>query len=203
MRETAAQFKSGLLTQNPTFVLLLGMCPVLATSTSLRNGLGMGLATTAVLIFSNLFISALRKVIPDKIRIAAYIVIISTFATAVEYVLQAYVPALHQSLGLFIPLIVVNCIVLARAEMFASKNNMIRSAIDGLTVGLGFTLALGIVSTIREVVGNGTLLGLPILPEAIPKVLMIALPPGGFLTLGCVIALSQKLQGRKRKEGKA
>lgn len=203
MRETINQFKNGLLYQNPTLVLLLGMCPTLAVSTSVDNALGMGIAATIVLIFSNVFISALRRVIPDKIRIAVYVVIIATFVTMVDYLLQAYVPALSKSLGLFIPLIVVNCIILARAEAYAAKNSVGRSALDGLTMGLGFTLALSVVATIREILGSGTWMGLPVFPESYPGVLLIALPPGGFLTLGCVIALMQKLLSRKRKEGAA
>lgn len=203
MKETIQQFKNGFLYKNPTLVLLLGMCPTLATSTTVKNGLGMGLAATAVLICSNFLISSLRKVIPDKIRIAAYVVIIAMFVTVVDYSLQAYVPSLSASLGLFIPLIVVNCIILARAEAYASKNGVVRSAIDGLTMGLGFTFALGIVSFIRELIGNGTLFGFGILPEAYPGVLMIASPPGGFLTLGVVIAVMQKLLSRKGKESKS
>ena len=203
MKETFTQLKNGLLYQNPTLVLLLGMCPTLAVSTTVANGIGMGLSVTAVLICSNMFISALRKLTPDKIRIAVYVIVIATFVTAVDYTLQAYVPSLSRSLGLFIPLIVVNCIILARAEAFASRNGVFRSALDGLFMGLGFTLALTVVATIRELLGNGTLLGFQILPGAYPKVLMATLSPGGFLVLGGVIALVQKLLSRKGGEGKA
>lgn len=201
MNQTLKQFKNGILDQNPVLVLLLGMCPTLATSTSLTNAIGMGLAATAVLICSNVVISLLRKAIPGKIRIAAFIVIIAGFVTAVDLLLQAYIPALSASLGLFIPLIVVNCIILARAEAYASKNPVGRSAIDGLTMGLGFTFALSIVATIREIIGNGTLLGINILPESFQPALVMALPPGGFLTLGIVIAAMQKIM--MRKEGRS
>lgn len=199
MNQTLKQFKNGLIDQNPTLVLLLGMCPTLATSTSLTNAVGMGIAATAVLICSNMAISALRKLIPDKIRIAAFVVVIAGFVTAVDYILKAYLPSLSQSLGLFIPLIVVNCIILARAEAYASKNGVVRSGIDGLTMGLGFTAALMVVATIRELIGSGTLMGYAVLPESYPGILMMALPPGGFLTLGCVIALMQKILSRREK----
>lgn len=197
MNQTLKQFKSGIIDQNPVLVLLLGMCPTLATSTSMTNAVGMGLAVTAVLICSNLAISALRKLIPDKVRIAAFVVIIATFVTAVDYLLQAYLKELSKSLGMFIPLIVVNCIILARAEAFASKNGVFRSAIDGLTMGLGFTFAVLIVSAVREFLSAGSLLGVRILPDAFPGVLLMGLPPGGFLTLGAVIAAMQFLQKRK------
>ena len=199
MKETLKQFKNGLIDQNPTLVLLLGMCPTLAVSTSLQNAVGMGLAATAVLICSNLAISALRKVIPDKIRIAAFVIVIAGFVTAVDYLLKAYLPDLSQSLGMFIPLIVVNCIILARAEAYAFKNGVVRSGLDGLTMGIGFTAALMVVSTVRELLGSGTLMGYAVLPESFPGVLMMALPPGGFLTLGLVIAAMQKLLSRKEK----
>ncbi len=195
--KTIAQFKNGLIFQNPTLVLLLGMCPALAVSTSVMNGLGMGLCATAVLICANVVISALRRFIPNKIRIAAFIVIIASFVTAVDLLLAAYVPSLSKSLGLFIPLIVVNCIILARAEAFASKNGVARSALDGLTMGLGFTLALVSVSIIREILGAGTFLGTPVFPEGFQAVMFLAMPAGGFLTLGVVIALTQKLLKRK------
>ncbi|MDR3206747.1 MAG: electron transport complex subunit E [Oscillospiraceae bacterium] len=216
MNKTLAQFRNGLFTQNPTLVLLLGMCPALAVSTTLLNGLGMGLCATLVLICSNTVISALRRLIPEKIRIAAYVVIIAGFVTAVEMLLGAYLPSLSKSLGLFIPLIVVNCIILARAEAFASKNGVARSALDGLTMGLGFTMSMGIISLIREVLGNGTLFsngkpvgsadftGLVLIPpDVFPPVLAIAMPMGGFLTLGFVIAAMQRIMSRRRKEGKA
>ena len=194
MNKFLKQMKSGILDQNPTLVQLLGMCPTLATTTSVENAFGMGMAATVVLIFSNIFISLLRKFIPKQVRIAAYIVIISGFVTAVELLMQAYFFSLYQSLGLFIPLIVVNCIILARAEAFASKNPVLPSAVDGLGMGLGFTFALVILGSIREILGNGTWLGFRVLPSAYPKMVIFLLPAGAFLTLGCVIAAVQKIR---------
>ena len=207
------QFREGLLTKNPVLVQLLGMCSTLAITTSLFNGLGMGLAVTIILICSNMMISALRKVIPSQIRIAAYIVIIAGFVTAVDLLLQAYIPALSESLGVFIPLIVVNCIILGRAEAFASKNGVLASAVDGLCQGIGYTLALTVVCVIRELLGAGTfgggLLcggeGIRIIPEEYVATQMI-MPVGGFLVLGCVIAGSQflmrKLKNRNKEAAK-
>ncbi len=195
LKRILTQFKHGLLTQNPTLVQLLGMCPTLAVTTSVQNAVGMGLAATAVLICSNLFISLLRKFIPRQVRIAAYIVIISGFVTAVELLMKAYLPELDRALGLFIPLIVVNCIILARAEAFASKNPPLASAIDGLTMGLGFTLALTLLGTIREILGNGTFAGIPLFGEAFRPAIFFILPPGAFITLGFLIALVQKITG--------
>lgn len=193
-------FKNGLITQNPSFVLLLGNCPLLATSTSVENGFGMGIAATAVLICSNVVISLLRKVIPNQVRIAAYIVVIAGFVSVVNMLLEAFVPALHASLGIFIPLIVVNCIILARAEAFASKNNVFDSALDGLTMGLGFTFALLIMSAIREILGNGTFLGFQVFGPNYPPAVLMILPVGGFLTLGCLIALIQRIMSRKKEK---
>lgn len=203
------QFREGLLTKNPVLVQLLGMCSTLAITTSLFNGLGMGVAVTIILICSNVMISALRKVIPSQIRIAAYIVIIAGFVTIIDLLLQAYIPALSESLGVFIPLIVVNCIILGRAEAFASKNGVLASAVDGLCQGIGYTVALVIVCIIRELLGAGTfgggLLnggeGIRIIPEGYPAMQMV-MPVGGFLVLGFVIAGSQflmrKLENRKK-----
>ena len=188
------QLKSGILDQNPTLVQLLGMCPTLATTTSLKNAFGMGMAATAVLICSNVFISLLRKFIPKQVRIAAYIVIVSGFVTAVELLMRTYMVSLYRSLGLFIPLIVVNCIILARAEVFASKNPPLPSAMDGLSMGLGFTFALCILGTVRELLGSGSLLGHRILPEAYPDMVIFILPAGAFLTLGFTIAAVQKIK---------
>ncbi len=188
------QLKSGILDQNPTLVQLLGMCPTLATTTSLKNAFGMGMAATAVLICSNVFISLLRKFMPKQVRIAAYIVIVSGFVTAVELLMRTYMVSLYRSLGLFIPLIVVNCIILARAEAFASKNPPLPSAIDGLSMGLGFTFALCILGTVRELLGSGSLLGHRILPEAYPDMVIFILPAGAFLTLGFTIAAVQKIK---------
>ena len=188
------QLKSGILDQNPTLVQLLGMCPTLATTTSLKNAFGMGMAATAVPICSNVFISLLRKFIPKQVRIAAYIVIVSGFVTAVELLMRTYMVSLYRSLGLFIPLIVVNCIILARAEAFASKNPPLPSAMDGLSMGLGFTFALCILGTVRELLGSGSLLGHRILPEAYPDMVIFILPAGAFLTLGFTIAAVQKIK---------
>ncbi len=187
-------FFKKMIQENPVFVLLLGMCPTLGTSTSVVNGLGMGLSATLVLICSNFFISILRKFIPDKIRIASYIVIIAGFVTAVEMVLKAYLPEISESLGVFIPLIVVNCIILARAESFASKNTPGKSAVDGLCMGLGFTVALVILSAIRELLGNGTLAGVSVLGANYPKAIMMILPPGGFIVLGIVLGVIQAIR---------
>ena len=204
------QFTEGLLTKNPVLVQLLGMCSILAITTSLFNGLGMGLSVTIILICSNVLISALRKVIPSQIRIAAYIVIIAGFVTIVDLALQAFLPALAENLGVFIPLIVVNCIILGRAEAFASKNGVLASALDGLFQGIGYTAALVVMCVIRELLGSGTfgggLLnggeGIRIIPEGYPAMQMV-MPVGGFLTLGFVIAGFQwlmKLQRNKPKK---
>ena len=188
-------FKNGLINENPTFVQVLGMCPTLAVTTSLANGIGMGLSVTFVLMLSNILISLLRKIIPQKIRIAAYVVIIATFVTVVDLILKAYIPSLSASLGLLIPLIVVNCIILARAEAFASKNGVVKSAVDGLGMGLGFTVALSLISAVREILGNGTILDVP-LGISSPAIIMI-LPPGGFLTLGIILGLINVVRNRK------
>ncbi len=195
MKKYIRQLKEGLLDNNPVLVQLLGMCPTLATTTSLSNAFGMGLAATAVLICSNLFISILRKFIPKQVRIAAYIVIISGFVTAVELLMRAYFYSLYQSLGLFIPLIVVNCIILARAEAFASKNPPLPSIVDGIGMGLGFTFALALIAAVRELLGSGALFGVQILSEKIysPMVIFV-LPAGAFLTLGFIIAAVQKIR---------
>lgn len=187
------QFKEGIITNNPVLVQLIGMCPTMATSTSLENGLGMGLAATSVLICSNFVVSLLRKIIPQKIRIASYVVIISVFVTAVEMLLKAFLPDIADSLGLFIPLIVVNCIILARAEAFASKNKPIPAAIDGLAMGLGFTFALAILSSVREILGAGTIYGIPLFGENFQPATIMIMPAGGFLSLGFVIAAFQKI----------
>lgn len=194
---------SGLIYQNPTFVLLLGMCPAMATTTSLQNGLGMGLATAAVLACSNLAISLLRKIIPNEIRVASYVVVIATFVTAVDLLMQAFVPSLSEALGLYIPLIVVNCMILGRAEAFASKNPPGKSFLDGVFTGLGFTGALAILGAIREILGAGAIWGLPIPVINANPVGLILSPCGGFITLGCLIALVQHLRRPKKGGGKA
>ena len=204
------QFNEGLLTKNPVTVQLLGMCSTLAITTSLFNGIGMGLAVTIITICSNVLISALRKVIPNQIRIAAYITIIAGFVTMVDLLLQAFIPALSESLGVFIPLIVVNCMVLGRAEAFASKNGVLASAVDGLCQGIGYTVALVIVCVIRELLGNGTFgggllgpggAGIQIIPQPFPAMQMV-MPVGGFLVLGFVLAGSQWLMGYLEKKNK-
>lgn len=189
--------KNGLIKENPTWVLVLGMCPTLATTTSAINGLSMGLATTFVLMMSNIVISLLKSVIPDKVRIPAFIVVIATFVTIVQMVMQAYLPALYESLGLFIALIVVNCIVLGRAEAFASKNNVGQSFVDGLFMGLGFTWALTLVGMVREMLGTGCIFGYSLIGGA-DGMLMMILPPGGFLALGLLMALINHLRSRKK-----
>lgn len=189
---------NGLLYENPTFVQLLGMCPTLAVTTSLKNGLGMGLSATAVLIMSNILISLLRKIIPEKVRIAAYIVIIAAFVTIVQMLLQAYVPSLYASLGIFIPLIVVNCIILARAEAFASKNSLGKSALDGIGMGLGFTGALCIISVVREFIGQGTIWGITVYGGALKPMAIIGMPPGGFIVLGILIAAINAIAAKKK-----
>ena len=201
--------KDGLLSKNPVLAQLLGMCSVLAITTSLFNGIGMGLSVTLILICSNVLISALRKVIPSQIRIAAYITIIAGFVTIVDLLLKAYIPALSESLGVFIPLIVVNCIILGRAESFASKNGVLASAMDGLTQGIGYTVALVAMCVIRELLGSGTfgggLLnggeGIRIIPEGYPAMMMV-MPVGGFLTLGFVVAGYQWFMRRQRNKTK-
>ncbi len=203
------QFMEGLLTKNPVLVQLLGMCSVLAITTSLFNGIGMGLSVTIILICSNIMISALRKVIPSNIRIAAYIVIIAGFVTIVDLLLQAFLPELSENLGVFIPLIVVNCIILGRAEAFASKNGVLASALDGLFQGIGYTLTLIVMCVVRELLGSGTFgggilnggEGIRLLPEGLPAMQMV-MPVGGFLTLGFLIAGSQWLVKRLEKKDK-
>ena len=194
------QIKEGLLTQNPVLVQLLGMCSTLAITTTVSNGIGMGISVTIILTLSNIFISLLRKIIPGQVRIAAYIVVIAGFVTMVDLLLQAFFPDIAESLGVFIPLIVVNCIILARAESFASKNSPLAAAVDGVCQGLGYTLVLVIMSAIRELLGSGTLAGTRVFPAQYAAN-MLALPVGGFLTLGFLIALMQwaqrKAKGRK------
>ncbi len=190
----------GLVKENPVFVLLLGLCPTLGTSTSAINGMAMGLATTAVLAFSNLLISALKKVIPDKVRIPAFIMIIASLVTIVEMLMKAYVPAVYAVLGLFIPLIVVNCIVLGRAESFASKNDVFSSLLDGVGSGLGFTLALTILGSIREILGNGTLFNVAVTPSTYTPALIFVLAPGAFITIGFIIAAQNFLKMKKERE---
>ena len=182
-------FFNGIIPENPTFRLVLGTCPTLAVTSSALNGLGMGAAATFVLVCSNIAISLLRKFIPDQVRIPAFIVVICTFVTMVQLLLKAFLPALDESLGIFIPLIVVNCIILARAEAFASKNGPVASAFDGLGMGLGFTLAITIMGSIRELIGNGTVFGANLLGASYEPMLLIVLASGGFLTYGLLMGL--------------
>ena len=185
----------GILKENPTFVLILGMCPTLATTTSAINGMGMGAATMAVLIMSNIVISLIKNIIPDKVRIPAFIVVIASFVTVIQLLMQAYLPSLYQSLGIFIPLIVVNCIILGRAEAFASKNNALDSALDGLGIGLGFTLSLTLIGAVRELLGSGAIFGQSLISG--DGMLVFVLAPGGFLVLGYLMVLFKKLTAKK------
>ena len=200
-------FLNGVLTENPTFRLVLGTCPTMAVTTSALNGLGMGAAATFVLIGSNAAVSALRKFIPDTVRIPAFIVIICTFVTMIQLLMQAYLPSLYESLGIFIPLIVVNCIILARAEAFASKNPVLDSVLDGAGMGVGFTLALTLIGSIREIIGSGSIFGLNLFGAGYQPMLLIVLASGGFLTFGLLLgifnAIVKKLEKRRSKEGKA
>ena len=182
----------GIVKENPTFVLVLGMCPTLGTTTSAANGFGMGLATMAVLIMSNFVISLVKNIIPDKVRIPSFIVIIASFVTVIQMLMQAYVPSLYASLGVFIPLIVVNCVILGRAEAFASKNGAFDSILDGIGIGLGFTLSLTVIGAVREILGSGAIFGMPLgIADFTPLVFVLA--PGGFLTLGYLMVLFNKL----------
>jgi electron transport complex protein RnfE len=187
-------FTRGLVKENAVLILMIGLCPALATSGTVRDGFGMGLAATFVLLFSNIIISIMRKRIPNEVRIPIFILIISTFVTIIDYFMQAYQPDLYRALGVFVPLIVVNCMILGRAEAYASKNSVINSALDGLGVGLGFTLTLTVMGAIREMLGSGTLLGMPVFGEAFKEspVIFMTLPPGAFLVIGILKALINK-----------
>ncbi|MBQ1380459.1 MAG: electron transport complex subunit E [Ruminococcus sp.] len=193
-------FTKGIIKENPVLVLVLGTCPTLATSTNVTSALGMGAAATVVLLCSNIVISALRKVIPDKVRIPCYIVLIAGFVTMVQMLVKAFAPALDQSLGIYLPLIVVNCIILGRAEMFANKNKVLDSAIDALGMGAGFTLALGLMATIREVFGSGTFMGIEIPVLADNHVSILTMAPGGFFVFGLLIAIINKFSANKPKK---
>ena len=197
MKTKTKIFTQGILKNNPVFIMLLGLCPTLAVSSSLKNALGMGLAATFVLVCSNIIISLIRKLIPENIRIPAYITIIATFVTIVELMMKAYFPALNEQLGIFIPLIVVNCIILGRAEAFASKNTFLDSLIDGAGSGIGFTLALLLIAFFRELLGNGSLWNIPVSSEFTPMLVFI-LPAGAFFTLGILLALFNYLGERKK-----
>lgn len=196
------RLKNGIMNENPTFVLMLGMCPTLAVTTSAINGLGMGLTTMVVLALSNMFISLLRKVIPDKVRIPAFIVIIASFVTVVELLLKAYIPFLYDALGLYIPLIVVNCIILGRAEAYASKNNVVLSLFDGIGMGLGFTVALTVIGAVREFIGAGELFGFAVMPESYVPCSIFVLAPGAFFVLAALTALQNKVKLAGERKGK-
>ncbi len=187
-------FTKGIIKENPVFVILLGLCPVLGVTTSAMNGLGMGLATSFVLVMSNLVISLIKNFIPDKVRIPCFIVVIASFVTIVQMVMQAYLPELYKQLGIFIPLIVVNCIILGRAEAFASKNNVISSIIDGFGMGLGFTLAVTVLGIIREILGSGSIFDIVFVGENAKTILLFVMPPGAFIVLGYLIALVNKFE---------
>ena len=197
MKKYAKIFMNGIIDENPTFRMVLGMCPTLAITTAVSNGIGMGLAVTFVLIFSNLVISLLRKAIPDQIRIPAFIVVIATFVTIVQLVVKAFVPALDAALGVFIPLIVVNCIIFGRAEAFAFKNKPIPAIVDGLGMGIGFTIAITLISAVRELFGAGTLLGVQVMPAGYLPMDLLVKPAGGFIVLGLLLALMNKLLPKK------
>lgn len=200
MKGIIERLYNGIVKENPTFVLMLGMCPTLAVTTSALNGLGMGVATMAVLVMSNLIISLLRKIIPDGVRMPVYIVIIASFVTIVEMLMHAYVTPLYNSLGIFIPLIVVNCIILGRAEAYASKNNPILSIFDGIGIGIGFTIGLTAIGIVRELLGNGTIFNLRVLPESYEPISLFILAPGAFLVLSLLCALMNKITKGKKKE---
>lgn len=188
---------NGIVKENPTFVLMLGMCPTLAVTTSAINGAGMGLSTTAVLMFSNLIISALRNIIPDRVRIPGYIVVIASLVTIVQFLLEGYVPAVNAALGLYIPLIVVNCIILGRAESFAAKNGPFVSFFDGLGMGLGFTVALTLIGAFRELLGAGQIFGAQIMPASYEPITIFILAPGAFFVLACLVAVQNKIKSKK------
>ena len=192
--------KNGIIDENPTFVQVIGMCPTLAVTSSAIKGLGMGVSTAAVLICANVAISLIRKIVPDQVRIPAFVVVIASFVTIVDFLLQAYAPSsLYNALGLYIPLIVVNCIILGRAEAFASKNSAIDSFFDGVGQGLGFTIALCVLGLVREFIGSGTAFGMRVLPEAFPQTLLLIMSPGAFFTLGLLMALFNYVKNKNKK----
>ncbi len=210
MNKCTERVFNGLIKENPTFVLMLGMCPTLAVTTSAINGVGMGLSTTVVLVLSNMLISMLRKIIPDSVRMPAFIVVVASFVTIVQFLLEGFVPSLYESLGLYIPLIVVNCIILGRAESYASKNPVLPSIFDGIGMGLGFTFGLTAISIVRELIGTGAVFGYQLLPLAdvaagqsgyVPMTIFI-LPPGAFLVLAFLVALMNRIKRNAAKKGK-
>ena len=200
MKELVNRLKTGIITENPVFIQVLAMCPTLAVTSSVKNAAGMALAATIVLIGSNAVISLIRKLVPDKIRIPAYIVVIATFVTLIQFLLQAYIPDLYKSLGIFLPLIVVNCVILGRAEAYASKNKVIPSIFDAIGMGLGFGLAIVILATFREVLGNGTFYGLQVLPKSYVPAMVMTSAPGAFITLGILLASLNQYKISKAKK---
>lgn len=202
MNKCTERLYNGLVKENPTFVMMLGMCPTLAVTTSAINGIGMGLSTTVVLIFSNLLISMLRKIIPDSVRMPAFIVIVASFVTIVQFLLQGFVPSLYDSLGIYIPLIVVNCIILGRAESYASKNPVVPSIFDGIGMGLGFTVGLACIGIVRELIGSGKIFGVQIMPGSYEPVTIFILAPGAFLVLAGLVALQNKMKAKAEKNNK-
>ena len=202
MNKCTERLMNGLVKENPTFVLMLGMCPTLAVTTSAINGIGMGLSTTAVLIMSNMMISMLRKIIPDSVRMPAFIVIVASFVTIVDFLMEGFVPSLYDSLGLYIPLIVVNCIILGRAESYASKNPVIQSIFDGIGMGLGFTVGLTSIGIVRELIGSGKIFNMQILPDSYEPFTIFILAPGAFFVLACLVALQNKVKNNLARKGK-
>ena len=202
MNKCTERIFNGLVKENPTFVLMLGMCPTLAVTTSAVNGIGMGLSTTAVLVMSNMLISMLRKIIPDSVRMPAFIVVVASFVTIVDFLLEGFVPSLYDSLGLYIPLIVVNCIILGRAESYASKNPVLPSIFDGLGMGLGFTVGLTCIGIVRELIGSGMIFGMQVLPDSYVPITIFILAPGAFFVLACLVALQNKIKRNLAKRGR-
>ena len=202
MNKCTERLMNGLVKENPTFVLMLGMCPTLAVTTSAINGIGMGLSTTAVLIMSNMMISMLRKIIPDSVRMPAFIVIVASFVTIVDFLMEGFVPSLYDSLGLYIPLIVVNCIILGRAESYASKNPVIPSIFDGIGMGIGFTVGLTSIGIVRELIGSGKIFNMQILPDSYEPFTIFILAPGAFFVLACLVALQNKVKNNLARKGK-
>ena len=202
MNKCTERIFNGLVKENPTFVLMLGMCPTLAVTTSAINGIGMGLSTTAVLIMSNMLISMLRKIIPDSVRMPAFIVVVASFVTIVDFLLEGFVPGLYDSLGLYIPLIVVNCIILGRAESYASKNPVLPSVFDGIGMGLGFTVGLTCIGIVRELIGAGQIFGKQVMPDSYEPLTIFILAPGAFFVLACLVALQNKIKHHLAEKGK-
>ena len=202
MNKCTERIYNGLVKENPTFVLMLGMCPTLAVTTSAINGIGMGLSTTAVLIMSNMLISILRKIIPDSVRMPAFIVVVASFVTIVDFLLEGFVPDLYSSLGLYIPLIVVNCIILGRAESYASKNPVLPSIFDGVGMGLGFTVGLTSIGIVRELIGAGQIFGFQVMPDSYEPLTIFILTPGAFFVLACLVALQNKVKKSMARKGR-